>query len=562
MLSTKKEVFAMKKTLNRSLALALILLMMFTLAAPALAASKTMIVTLSAQVRSAPNQSLDNVLTSLPKGTLVTQTGTVGVWSIIEYQGGSAYVLTSRLSTYSGSGGSYVSGSSSGYEGSTPASVTVYALGTANVRSGPGTNYSKVGQLSGGDSVRKIGEVGSWALIEWKGGVAYVSSSLLSGSGSTNTGSSSVVTGNAVQATANVNVRSGPGTNYSILGWLSKGETTTKTGTSGNWTIISYNGGKGYVNSAYLKATGSNISSSINTSTNNTSQTLLSAIVSTSVYTGPSFSNSVVGYLDPGQTVTFLEAYGAWYRVQYGSRTNVYVYGADMRWTGSSFDQSYSVGGYVYAYNAVRVYSSASTSASTLGYLYSGDSAQRTGVTGLFTRIYFNGGTGYVLTSQISSNTVGSGSGSMSYINAWMYSRFDRVQCYTYPMESSSYHHGYLGLNERVWAVEGNSTWTKIQTSGYTVYVLTNNLSNGYSSGGYYGSNSAYGQRYFYAEYNTPTTATASGGANPSIPGGTTASVSSTYIVGDSAAYITWVYGGVSYSGWITGSYLSRIYTY
>lgn len=551
----------MKKTLKRSLALALTLLMLFALAAPALAASKTMIVTQSAQVRRDPSQSADNVLATLPKGTIVTQTGTTSVWSIIDYQGQSAYVLSSRLQTYTGSSSYNTYSGTSGYEGSTPSAVTVYATGLANVRSGPGTNYSKVGQITSGTAVKKLGEIGSWALIEWNNGVAYVSSSLLTNSGNTSTGNTTV-SSSTVQATANVNVRSGPGTNYTILGWLSKGETATKTGVSGNWTIINYNGGKGYVSSSYLRTgTGGTVSTN---PTTGSSQSMLSAIVNTAVYSGPSFTSSIVGYLDPGQTVTYIESYGGWYRVQYGSRTSAYVYGPDMRWVGSSYNPTYSsTNGYVYAYSTVRVYNSASTVSGTLGYLYAGDSAPRIGISGLFTYISFNGTTGYVLTSQVNSSSSGTSSSSMSYINAWMYSRFDNVQCYSYPIESSSYRHGYLGLNERVWAVEGNSLWTKIQTSGYTLYVLTNNLSTGYSSGGYYGGNTTgYRQRYFYTYSAIPTQTAASGGAaGATIPADTEVAVSSLYLAGDPTGYCTWVSGGISYGGWVSSVYLRNLYT-
>lgn len=55
-----------------------------------------------------------------------------------------------------------------------------------------------------------------------------------------------------VNAQSGLNVRSGPGTNYSKLGALAYGETITVTGTSGQWSIVDYNGKTAYVYSSYL----------------------------------------------------------------------------------------------------------------------------------------------------------------------------------------------------------------------------------------------------------------------------------------------------------------------
>ena len=50
-----------------------------------------------------------------------------------------------------------------------------------------------------------------------------------------------------------LNVRSGPGTSYSILGQLGDGDTVVITGTSGSWYCIEYNQATGYVSSDYVE---------------------------------------------------------------------------------------------------------------------------------------------------------------------------------------------------------------------------------------------------------------------------------------------------------------------
>lgn len=58
-----------------------------------------------------------------------------------------------------------------------------------------------------------------------------------------------------VYATTSVNVRSGPGTKYSIVGGLNRGDMVKRTGESGKWIRVAYNGIEGYVYGKYLSDT-------------------------------------------------------------------------------------------------------------------------------------------------------------------------------------------------------------------------------------------------------------------------------------------------------------------
>lgn len=71
--------------------------------------------------------------------------------------------------------------------------------------------------------------------------------------GSASSGSTATHT---VTAKSGLNVRSGPGTGYSILGTLPYGTSVTVTGNSGGWSIIQYSGKTGYVSSNYLSSGG------------------------------------------------------------------------------------------------------------------------------------------------------------------------------------------------------------------------------------------------------------------------------------------------------------------
>ena len=56
-------------------------------------------------------------------------------------------------------------------------------------------------------------------------------------------------------ATTSVNVRSGPGTKYSIVGGLNRGDMVKRTGESGKWIRVVYNGIEGDVYGKYLSDT-------------------------------------------------------------------------------------------------------------------------------------------------------------------------------------------------------------------------------------------------------------------------------------------------------------------
>lgn len=58
--------------------------------------------------------------------------------------------------------------------------VTMYAKSSVNVRSGAGTSNSKIGGLTKGQEIIKIGEENGWSKIEFNGGVGYVKSEYLS----------------------------------------------------------------------------------------------------------------------------------------------------------------------------------------------------------------------------------------------------------------------------------------------------------------------------------------------------------------------------------------------
>ena len=197
------------------------------------------------------------VITVLNKGIKVEVISESNGWSKIKYDGRLGYVASRYLDL----------------ESSTNVSTTKKEVNATslNVRSGAGTNYSIIGKLSKGSKIDVISESNGWSKINYNGKIGYVSSSYLkSVSGSVESTPSITPTPSQPESTqpeninpevqkitkevnaTSLNVRSGAGTNYSIIGKLNKGSKIDVISESNGWSKIDYNGNVGYVSSQYL----------------------------------------------------------------------------------------------------------------------------------------------------------------------------------------------------------------------------------------------------------------------------------------------------------------------
>lgn len=137
-----------------------------------------------------------------------------------------------------------------------PVNQTVYVLGRVNVRNGAGFNSKVIGQLKGGDTVKRtgIGKNG-WSQIIYEGQTAYVANNYVStDSPEKANGATFEEVNQTVRATDKVNIRSGPGVDYDVIGQLKAGEEVNRTAIgSKGWSRILYNGEKCYVSNSYLR---------------------------------------------------------------------------------------------------------------------------------------------------------------------------------------------------------------------------------------------------------------------------------------------------------------------
>ncbi|HWR22962.1 MAG TPA: SH3 domain-containing protein, partial [Feifaniaceae bacterium] len=373
------------------------------------------------------------------------------------------------------------------------ASTTVAATANVNIRTGPGTSYQSLGMLYKGNTIIKTGTSGDWTKVLYNNKTAYIKSSYLkaySGSASptpivpvlpTPT-PAPAPTSSLLYALAETAIRKGPGSSYKAIGYLDPGDSISPLGAAANgYYQVQLGGNTGYVRVSDV------------TSQSPGSSGTVYAVARTPVYGSASVDFAPIGYLSQGQSVARTGTVGSyWTRIVYNGKT-CYVLSAQVA---SLQDTASSEA--VYAVSTTAVYSSASSSSAILGYLTEGSSATRTGATGSWTQVLFSGQTGYVRTSAVTSPADEDIPSGFTSIGRTMYALSSRVYCYSAPSERTAYSVGYLSLNETVWAIASNGTWTQAYVQGERdpLYILANKL-------GYSGAGTGTGAGVLYVQYYT-----------------------------------------------------------
>ena len=213
---------------------------------------------------------------SLTQGTKVNIISESNGWSKINYNGKIGYISSQYVSEVSSNPAPETNKPSNPTPDNNTSGNTIKEVNTnvLNVRSGAGTNYSKIGSLTQGTKVNVISESNGWSKINYNGKIGYVSSQYLSKISSNpapetnkpgNTTPSNPTPDNNTSEnalrevnTSILNVRSGAGTNYSKIGSLTQATRVSVISESNGWSKINYNGKVGYVSSQYLSKVSSN----------------------------------------------------------------------------------------------------------------------------------------------------------------------------------------------------------------------------------------------------------------------------------------------------------------
>ena len=216
------------------------------------------------------------------------------------------------------------SGSNSGGGSSSSESVQARTTAGVNVRSGPGTNYSSKTVIASGTSITVTDRSNSeWYAVKLSNGMTgYIYSIYIRIESESSSGGSSGTESTPAKTTEYVNVRSGPGTNYTSKTVIASGTSITVTDTSNpEWYAVKLsNGMTGYIYSIYIE-----LQSSAGGSTSGGVQAKTTAGVNLRRGAGTSFG--VIRVVATGTTVTVTEATNAqWYKVKLSDGTEGYIF--------------------------------------------------------------------------------------------------------------------------------------------------------------------------------------------------------------------------------------------
>ena len=227
----------------------------------------------------------------------------------------------------------YLTGAETPSEPTTPETPSETTTATVNadvlnVRSGKGTDTSIIGTLLNGETVTVLDNSDAgWVKIRTASGLeGYVAREYLTGAETPSEPTTPETPSETTTATVNadvLNVRSGKGTDTSIIGTLQNGETVTVLDNSdATWVKIKTSSGlEGYVHRDYL-----NIGSSTPETPSETTTATVNADV-LNVRSGKGTDTSIVGTIRNGETVTVLDNSDAtWVKVKTSSGLEGYVH--------------------------------------------------------------------------------------------------------------------------------------------------------------------------------------------------------------------------------------------
>ena len=194
-----------------------------------------------------------------------------------------------------------------------------------NFRTGPGTNYSSKGVIPSGTGITVTDTSNSeWYAVRLSdGSTGYIYAEYISVSGSNTTEDGEV---NA-KTTADVNFRTGPGTNYSSKGVIPSGTAITVTDTSNSqWYAVRLSDGStGYIFAQYIKITSATAPSApTEAPADGTVRAKTTADVNLRKGAGTNYG--VIRVVGNNTAVTVTEATNTWYKVKLSNGTEGYLY--------------------------------------------------------------------------------------------------------------------------------------------------------------------------------------------------------------------------------------------
>lgn len=295
------------------------------------------------------------------------------------------------------------------------------------VRTAPNTSSAISGRVYEGQTLNVIGQENGWVKIKHNGQVGYVSGEFVSGvssnGGSTNNNDQTNVqpaSGNYTVNVSSLRVRTGPSTSHTTIGSVKKGQVVQVVGEVQDWFKINYAGQTAYLSKDYVTKGGSNENATQgnnqeqnNNVTVQTGGTYVVNATSLRVRTGPAAYHSVIGGVLNGTTLNVVGSENGWFKVNYQGKTG-YVSSEFVKFVkggtatpGQPEQPSQAIGDYYINASALNVRSGEGTNYRIIGALPQGQKVQVISENSGWSKINYNGQTGYIGTRFLSKTPVG-----------------------------------------------------------------------------------------------------------------------------------------------------------
>lgn len=324
----------------------------------------------------------------------------------------------------------YVSGEFVSKNGATNSNVSTggnnkVTADVLRVRTGPSTSSSVSGRVYEGQTLNVIGEENGWVKIKHNGQIGYVSGQFVSGVSSNNNNDNQTTvqpaSGNYTVNVSSLRVRTGPSTSHPTVGSVKKGQVVQVVGEVQDWFKINYAGQTAYLSKDYVTKGGSNenVTQGNNQGQNNnvtvqTGGTYVVNATSLRVRTGPATYHSVIGGVLNGTTLNVIGSEGSWFKVNYQGKTG-YVSSEFMKFVKGGTatpeqpkqPEQGAIGDYYINASALNVRSGEGTNYRIIGALPQGQKVQVISENYGWSKINYNGQTGYIGTRFLSKTPVG-----------------------------------------------------------------------------------------------------------------------------------------------------------
>lgn len=241
----------MRKLLTKTTILALIATAVLTVSAAAAEIGTGVITGTTLRLRSEPSTDAATI-TLMEKGAQVSVHEQLDGWYQIVYNGMTGYVSGEYLEFTANSEGN---GNAEDTAGETVDSQAVdegesrqATIGgsAVNFRAEPSTEAAVITRLEKDTEIELLAVEDGWCKVVYDGTTGYVSADYVAVNGVAVQGAQGIVNG------SNVNVRSGPSTEYEVVAKLSSGTIVDLSAREGDWYVIRYDDVTGYVSADYI----------------------------------------------------------------------------------------------------------------------------------------------------------------------------------------------------------------------------------------------------------------------------------------------------------------------